>query len=155
MIPMKLRGTVRAGTLSLALALAACGTPSPQPVTPPVVSTSLPAIVASPQGQSVITALTQNFAPGVNAAIANVSAKVASSSDAEFVGEALSWAPTALSIFGSASGLSAQTVAALSAGATSASAALKNPPTTLANAIADALGAYQAVTAALKPALGT
>lgn len=145
----------KTAAVAILLALAACQPASTVTTTTPAPApTTLTGIAASPQGQSVITALTQNFAPGINTAIANVSAKVASSGDAEFVGEALSWAPTALSLFGSVSGLSSQTIAALSAGATSAAAALKNPPTTLANAIADALGAYQAVTGALQPALG-
>lgn len=133
-------------------ALAACGgTTSPQPA---ISSTSLPAIVASPQGQSIVTALTQNFAPGINTAIANASAKVASSKDAELVGEALAWAPVALNLFGGFTGLPASDIAALKAGAASASALLKNPPADLGSAIAQALGAYQAVTGALKPALG-
>lgn len=133
-------------------ALAACGTPAPSPV---ISSTSLPAIVASPQGQSIVTALTQNFVPGINKAIANVSAKVASSGDAQMVGQALAWAPVALDLFGGFTSLSATDIAALKAGAASASAALQNPPAGLGSAIAQALGAYQAVTGALKPTLGS
>lgn len=110
-------------------------------------------LAATPIGQSLITALVTNLAPGINQSIANASAGIASSKDAAIAAYALPWAKQALDFFGVAAGLSTTTIAELDSAIVTAESLLANPPANLSAAIADAAGVYQQVVSALAPAL--
>ena len=125
--------------LALGLTVAAC---SP---------TMISGLASTSVGQSLLNAMVDTLAPGVNAAIAKGVA--AAGPELATMAYALPWARAALDFFGLAAGISLVTLAQLDVDIVNAETLLANPPTTVAAAVADATMVWQEVSAALQPAV--
>jgi hypothetical protein len=135
---MKIRAFITA--TALVVSLAACGSAPSGLATSPVVDSV---------GASLINALTDTLAPGLNAAIAE--GAQASQADLNTIAYWLPWAQKAVDYFGPTLKMPAADIAAIDAGVAQVTADLANPPSNVGSVVAEAAALATKVTAALQP----
>lgn len=153
----------KTAAVAILLALAACQpgptsattTPAPAPTVPTTATGALTAVVTSSVGQSLVNALVNKLAPGVNTTIAKVTTgSAATVADLNNMAFALPWLQAAVDAFGSYVGMSTTDIAAIDAAVPTLVAQLQNPPANVGAVLADAAALWGKTIGTLAPALG-